>query len=65
METAIFEKAKYLTWQEQWPETTECVHCKEQAELILAVQESAGLKEPIYICDRYENGGKSGEWWAA
>ena len=38
----IGKEGTHASWQAEWPETMECVHCGEEAELILTAIESRG-----------------------
>ena len=50
------------TYQEDFPETTECVHCKGEARIALTLVEENGYREK-YICSLHKNDPKGEGLW--
>lgn len=47
------------SWQEDFPETTDCCRCKGVARIGFIAHENDEVK---YLCDLYPNKGKGGYW---
>jgi len=57
----IGKKGVGASWQDEWPETAACVHCGQDAELLVTVMESKGGKASA--CHLHENDPQGEGYW--
>ena len=50
------------SWQDGWPETTQCNKCHGEARIMFVAQENYPEDKGSFICDLHPNGGK-GDFW--
>ena len=60
MHTEIGEDGDDNSWQEDFPEETECCQCGGNARMGFVSKEE---DEKEYVCDLYENEGENGKFW--
>lgn len=63
MEVTLGKEGLTKSWQAEFPETTECVHCKGESRVGFTVIENfSGTPGEGHVCDLYENEGKGNYW---
>ena len=61
MEVYKGKKGLMNSWQDDFPETTKCIHCKGSAFIAFVATE---FEEDEYICDLHPNeGAEGGKYW--
>lgn len=58
------DKTRKMTWQDEFPRTTKCVHCKGEARLAFVAHEfNTKPNSGKFVADLYENDPKGKGYW--
>ena len=66
MEFTLGKEGLDATWQDNFPKTTECVHCQGESRIGFVAHEGMTEEEHLlkvkFVCELHNNEGKGGYW---
>ena len=64
MEVTLGKEGLSMSWQTEFPETTKCIHCKDEARIAFVAHEGMSKKDKDgpFVYEVHSNEGEGGLW---